>query len=322
MTSSTGSPSAELQEGDRPVEGCDDALAGRPAPILRTAIAGVLMGLANLVPGVSGGTMVVVMGLYDEFVSSIAEVTRLRFTRRHLLFLGVLGGCAIVTIAVFAGLLKHAVGSHRTAMFSLFIGMTLGGGPLLFKMIGKRSRVSWIGFVIGLAIMLVIAMTTDGGQRPKEGSGGAESPIAMDSSPVRDVVAGSLGMSAMVLPGISGAYMLLILGRYEAILGAVSSAKTYVVAGGGDAESLAFVGILGPVAVGAVLSIILLSNLLKWMLHHQRQLTLGILLGIVLGSVVGIWPFDRSSSASDYGLGLVLAIAGFVGTGLLSRLRA
>ena len=78
--------------------------------------------------------------------------------------------------------------------------------------------------------------------------------------------------------------------------------------------------VLVPTAVGAILSIVLLSNILKWLLHHYRDATLGVLLGILLGSVVGIWPFDRASLVGDYVMGASLAAGGLVATMLLSRI--
>jgi uncharacterized membrane protein len=77
-----------------------------------------------------------------------------------------------------------------------------------------------------------------------------------------------------------------------------------------------------PVGIGAVLSLVILSNFLKWMLHRHRNFTVGVLLGILFGAVVGIWPFDATSQARDYAAGACLAVAGFIATVLLSRIRA
>ena len=126
----------------------------------------------------------------------------------------------------------------------------------------------------------------------------------------RDVAAGALGISAMVLPGISGAYMLLILGRYETILAAISVTKDFVLSFGEKGDGAVILHVIGPTGVGAILSLVLLSNLLKWMLHKYDRLTLGFLLGILLGSVVGIWPFEATSRGSDYLIGTGLAVVG------------
>ncbi|MFQ5495640.1 MAG: undecaprenyl phosphate translocase family protein, partial [Phycisphaerae bacterium] len=114
------------------------ARSPRP-PLVRSAIGGVLMGLANLVPGVSGGTMILVVGLYDEFIAAVADVSRLRFTRRNTMFLAVVVAAAAAAIVSLAGTLGRAVEFHRAAMFSLFIGLTLGGAPSIIGRIRLRS---------------------------------------------------------------------------------------------------------------------------------------------------------------------------------------
>ena len=100
---------------------------------VRAGIAGLLMGIANLIPGVSGGTMILAMGLYEEFIDSIADLTALRFSRRRIVFLGIIGLSAAGAILGLAGVILYLLFHHTIAMFALFIGLTLGGAPLLFK---------------------------------------------------------------------------------------------------------------------------------------------------------------------------------------------
>ncbi len=291
--------------------------ATRRVPIVRAAIGGVLMGLANLVPGVSGGTMILVMGLYDDFVSSIADVTRLRFTRRGVVCLGIIGGFAAIAIGACSGAMHHAVTNHRSMMYALFVGMTLGGAPLLMRMLKPAKGAAYAGVGVGLALMIAIAVTRPDHppQSPPE-----DGQTAVHRAYGLDVAAGALGMSAMVLPGISGAYMLLLLDRYDAILEAVSMTKDYVTSLGREGSLTAICRVLIPVAIGAGLSLVLLSNLLKWLLHRHPQPTLGLLLGILFGSVFGIWPFESAAAPIDYLAGAGLAAIGFLGTLWLSRL--
>jgi putative membrane protein len=299
------------------------AREARPLPIARSVVGGVLMGLANLVPGVSGGTMILVVGLYDEFITSVADVTRLRLTRRNVTFLVIVGGAAATAIAALAGTLSRAVTLHQSAMFSLFLGLTLGGAPLLVRMLKGFTASSLIGVAVGLAAMIAIATTKE--EPPdKEAirAAVASGEFVIVPRYPRDVAAGALGMSAMVLPGISGAYMLLVLDRYETILASIAAAKDYVVSTGENGDPHVFLRVLIPTAIGAVVSLVLLSNLLKWLLHRHEKPTLGLLLGILCGAVVGIWPFDAASQAGDYTLGALLAVAGFSCTFLLSRLSA
>jgi putative membrane protein len=281
------------------------------------------MGMANLVPGVSGGTMIVVMGLYEEFISSIADVTRFKFTKRNIVFLGIVGLVAVAAIAALAGTLSRAVTLHRGAMFSLFIGLTLGGTSVLFRMLDKINAASVVGAIVGLALIVGIALTNEEPpDREAVRAAVARGTFVISPYYSRDVIAGVLGMAAMVLPGISGAYMFLILGRYEAILASISLAKTYVFSFGGEGDPLVFLRVVIPAAVGALLGLVVLSNFLKWMLHRHRHATVGLLLGILFGSVAGIWPFDRTSSPADFAIGAALAMAGFITTVFLSRIRA
>lgn len=302
----------------------DTVDVNRPRPPwVRSIFGGVLMGLAMLVPGVSGGTMILVVGLYDEFVRSIAELTRFRWTRRNVSFMGVVVGVAVIAIALLAGTVREAVSEHRVAMYSLFIGLTLGGTPIVCKLIRRASVASVGGAVLGIALMAVIASSNV--SRPDdsvEGHAATGGEFVIHSDYARDVASGALGMSAMVLPGISGAYMVLIMGRYETILGAIDAMKEYAVSMGASGDPGEFLAVVIPTGLGAALSLVLLSNLLKWLLHKHEKPTLGFLLGILLGSVLGIWPFEAATPLADYGWGFLIAGAGFLCTAMIAKICA
>ncbi|MFQ5589739.1 MAG: DUF368 domain-containing protein [Phycisphaerae bacterium] len=295
----------------------------RPLPVVRSAIGGLLMGLANLVPGISGGTMIVIMGLYEEFVRSIADVTRLRLTRRNVMFLGIVGLTALGAIASLAGVMSRTVTLHRSAMFSLFIGMTLGGVPVLVRMSARVKVASVVGLALGLIIMVIIVAEGDRSpDREAIRTAVARGTFIIEPNYAGDLTAGALGMAAMVLPGISGAYMLLVLGRYEPILASVSLAKTYVLSLGDDGVPQTFMRVVIPTSIGALTSLVVLSGFLKWMLVKHRDAMVGLLLGILLGSILGIWPFDKGSGPQDYAAGAALSVLGFAATALLSRIKA
>ena len=102
--------------------------------VARGVLGGTLMGLANLVPGISGGTMLLAAGVYPGFIAGIAEVTTLRFRLRSLLLLGAIVASAAVGILLLAGTVRSLVVDHRWIMYSLFIGLTLGGVPLVWRL--------------------------------------------------------------------------------------------------------------------------------------------------------------------------------------------
>ena len=242
------------------------------------------MGLANLVPGISGGTMLLSAGVYPEFISAIAEVTTFRFKPRSLALLASVVGVAAIAILLFAGSVKDLVVEQRFIMYSLFIGLTLGGVPIVWRLAKPMSTGVAVGAVGGFVVMVVMAL---GQPASSSAAGPAYGPL---------FVAGLVGASAMILPGVSGGYLLLLLGQYVPILSAVSDFKDALVSSPPDYAllwSAMKVGI--PVGVGVVGGVVGVSNLLRWLLERYRQPTLGVLLGLLLGAVVGLWPFQRAA---------------------------
>jgi len=250
----------------------------------RSAVGGVLMGLANLVPGISGGTMLLAAGVYPYFIQGIAEVTTLRFRTLSLVVLGGVVSAAAVSILLFAGTVKGLVVDHRWVMYSLFIGLTLGGVPIVKGLIGRLEGRSLGGAVVGFAGMALLALAQ---ARGVTGAGGAEASLPMFFA------AGVAGASAMILPGVSGGYLLLVMGMYVPILSGIDAFKEALKAG--DLAGLIdpAVGVVLPVGLGVVVGVVAVSNVLRVLLERFQKATLGVLLGLLLGAVVGLWPFQQ-----------------------------
>ncbi len=246
-----------------------------------------MMGLANLVPGISGGTMLLAAGIYPDFIDSVADITTLRFHRKALVVLGTVVGTAGVAILLLAGVARGLVIDHRWVMYSLFVGLTLGGVPLVWRLARPANSAVLGGAAGGFVLMLLMAGTL--GAR----AGGSGSNFLILT------VAGIAGASAMILPGISGGYLLLLLGQYETILGAVDRVKIGLLgdsATGVSADLSVAMGALNvvvPVGIGVVLGVVGVSNSLRWLLKNHEKPTLGALLGLLLGAVVGLWPFQQ-----------------------------
>jgi len=272
----------------------------------RGAIGGVLMGLANLVPGISGGTMLVASGVYTTFIQAVAEITTFRFRLRSVVMLASITIGAVVVIALLAGPVNYLVTTHRWIMYSLFIGLTLGGVPIVWRMARPATPAVFGGAVVGFAAMTLMAFarTTAGGE----------------GSAVMLLIAGIAGASAMILPGVSGAYLLLVLGQYEVILGAIDQIKQGL--SGDRALIVSAMYVVIPVGIGVAVGVVGISNLVRWTLRRYGKATLGVLLGLLFGSVVGIWPFQQ---AVEHGqprvfyapdLGQIVVSLGLVGVGL------
>ncbi len=287
----------------------------------RGGVGGVLMGLANLVPGISGGTMLLAIGIYPQFIRAVAEVSTLRFRARSLLLLASVVGGAVIAIVAGAGVVKDLVLDHRWIMYSLFIGLTLGGVPLLWRMVRPVCPTVVVASGAGVVVMVLLALAELGDVGA--GSGGVHGRLALL------VVAGIAGGSAMILPGVSGGYVLLILGQYVVILGAIASARDAVV----DRDWVQVaeeMRVFIPVGIGVVIGVAGFSNLVKLCLDRFPRPTLGFLLGLLLGAVVGLWPFqgpaeEGGAPAPDptplrLAACLGLVMAGFLASVAVSRL--
>ncbi|RNC81282.1 MAG: DUF368 domain-containing protein [Phycisphaera sp.] len=259
-----------------------------PSGILRAGLGGALMGLANLVPGISGGTMLVATGIYTNFIDAISDLTRLRLRKESIVLIGVVLVGAVIGVAALTGVIASALVGFRWGMYSLFIGLTWGGAPLLARMIRESSEdkktladkpVS-AGFVIGMVVMAGLAIMQMTGATG--GSGNANIVML--------VIGGIAGASAMILPGVSGAYLLLLLGLYDTIINAIKDCINAAKDTNVDAI-IDQLWIVIPVGVGVVLGIAGVANILRFVLHRYERATLGVLLGLLIAAPAGLYPF-------------------------------
>ncbi len=291
--------------GERAGPGADPPLG----PLaLRGGVGGLLMGLANLVPGISGGTMLLAAGVYPRFIGAIGEVSTLKFRRASLAVLGSVVLAALLAIALLAGPVKELVVHHRWAMYSLFIGLTLGGVPVVWRLIrgtdaaapGKRDPKAgrrrlrdrgvtapvWIGAAAGFLGMAALAVY--------QSAGAGAATADHNEGFVFMLLAGVAGASAMILPGVSGGYLLLVLGVYVPILAGVDAFKDGLKAMDLGAIMSVGLAVILPVGLGVVIGVVGVSNLLRYLLKRYERATLGVLLGLLLGAVVGLYPFEET----------------------------
>ena len=327
----------------------DDKVGGEGVSVgllARSSFGGVLMGLANLVPGISGGTMLLAAGVYPNFVNAVAELTKLKFRKASLAVLAAVVVSALAAILLLAGLVKDFVVEQRWVAYSIFIGLTLGGLPIVWRLIKSGSREVWAGAAGGFAAMAGIALWQASGDT---GVGASTAGFGLMFA------AGIAGASAMILPGISGGYLLLVMGVYVAILSGVDQVKVALKAGDSSALMDPLLGVVLPVGLGVVVGVAAVSNLIRWLLDRHERPTLGVLLGLLVGAVVGLWPFQRGVAPvvgdivkgrkltadmlstikpKDFPIetftpsvtqilgALALVVAGFVATSLVARLSA
>ncbi len=279
---------------------------GGSTPVLaaRGAIGGLLMGLAMLVPGISGGTMLLAAGVYPRFIRAVAEISTFRFRVRSIVLLACVGLVAVAVIGMLAGTVKDLVVYHQWIMYSLFIGLTLGGVPLLWRMVRPVDSTVVVSSIIGILAMVALVVAQGRGAEASDATESGTAVMAML------LLAGVAGGSAMILPGLSGGYLLLVLGQYVVILGAISAAKDAVSARDWPAAA-ATLEVIVPMGVGVIVGIVAVSNVVKLCLDRFPRATLGFLLGLLLGAVVGLWPFQEPSQdvIKDLGQEVIMVAA-------------
>lgn len=253
-----------------------------PALIGLGYVGGLLMGVANIVPGISGGAMLLLMGVYAAFLTGIADIVGLKWRARAFIAVGAVGAGALTSIVLLAGPVKELIVDYRWQCFAFLIGMRLGIIPSIWRMAKPATRSLWIGFAVGLLLTAVAAVLN---YRP-DLRGQLDAPPWM-------FVGGLLAASATVLPGLDGSYLLILLGQYTEILGLIDQLKDHVVRDRDLAAAWATGLSILPFAIGAAIGIGGVSLLLKMLFQKYAKPTFGLLLGVLCGAFIGLYPFAR-----------------------------
>lgn len=247
---------------------------------------GIAMGCADVVPGVSGGTIAFITGIYTELLDSIKSVNltaltllfkqgpkaawqAINGTFLSVLLLGILS--AILTLAK---LIHYLLDHHAILLWSFFFGLILASCLHMGKQIKQWQGKTYLALLIGALCAGFISIA---------------SPTSIDASYLNIFIAGSIAICAMILPGISGSFILLLMGLYAPVLAAVKGLQF---------DIMAFF------AMGAVLGLMLFSRLLSWLLHHYQDLMFSLLTGFMLGALLKVWPWKETISVRLNSAGL------------------
>ena len=282
---------------------------GKFSEYILTAVKGACMGAADVIPGVSGGTIAFIMGIYDKFVASLAainaEAVKLFFTGKFKEFWRHINGGFLLSLVVGIGVSVISLATVMQTLLSdfpiqtwaFFFGLIVASSIFILRGISGWS-LREILFLIG-GILLGVTICT-------------LSPTQTPDALWFIFLSGAIAICAMILPGISGSFILLILGKYQYILGAVSD----LVAGQNIAGNLLIIGVF---AIGAVVGILSFSKFLHWLLSRWHKQTLIILAGFIIGSLVKIWPWNNPEAIAQteltgslhIGSAIIIALIGF-----------
>ena len=272
------------------------------------AVKGACMGAADVIPGVSGGTIAFIMGIYDDFVGSLAaingEAVKLLFKGQFKAFWKHINGSFLLSLVIgigisvvsLAGLMQMLLSDFPIQTWAFFFGLIVASSIFIIRGIsGWRLRE---GLLLVLGIILGVVICT-------------LSPTQTPDGLWFIFLSGALAICAMILPGISGSFILLILGKYQYIMGVISD----LVSGIEFGRNLL---ILGVFAIGAVVGILGFSKFLHWLLARWNKETLIVLAGFIIGSLakVGPWSNPEALAQADaagsmlYGSAALFALIG------------
>ncbi len=257
---------------------------------LKLFFKGVAMGAANVIPGVSGGTVAFITGIYERLINALKSIDvaalklffsgrfkefshRVDFNFLVVLFLGV-----FVSILSLAKLLEIAFDQYETLTLSFFFGLIVASVAAVSRQITQISLGVLISFVIGCVVAIAIAFLP---------------PAQANDSFMYLTLCGVVAVCSMILPGLSGSYILLLMGNYLLVLKAISALE---------------IRILAPIAIGCVLGLVVLSRILSYLFSKYKDVTIAVLSGFVAGSLLIIWPwkvtltetFDGKEKAIGY----------------------
>ena len=247
----------------------------QPLAFMMIFLKGIAMGAADVVPGVSGGTIAFISGIYDRLLAAIAACTpgkllwllkgRFRDTWEAIdgAFLFTLLAGILTSIASLARLITYLLDNHAELIWSFFFGLILVSVWLVGRQISRWHIATISLFVLGTLFAYLITVAV---------------PLQWPATPVMIFLAGAIAICAMILPGISGSFILLLLGLYSVVLGAVKDFN---------------LGLISVFALGCVAGLLSFSRLLSWLLNHARDITLAFLTGLLVGSLNKVWPWKE-----------------------------
>lgn len=271
--------------------------------VLKRLAAGAVIGVANIIPGVSGATMAVILGVYDEIIEAISHF--FSSFKKHASFLLAIGLGAVGGVVLFSRLVKYALEQAPLATNFLFVGLIVGSVPLLYSYafseeaqnqahnsLARQRVINVIAF--SCFFLLMVALTFI----PQDASQSVRTTLDAAFA-ARLFIAGVVACAAMIVPGISGSFMFVLFGVYLTIVTAISDFN---------------IVLLIPVAAGAIVGLLGGAKLIDWLFKRFKQATYCAIFGLVAGSALQLFvtsAHDLGMNFATFGAALAL-VAGIV----------
>jgi len=234
---------------------------------LINVIKGIVIGIATLVPGVSGGTMAIILGLYDDIIHSISSF--FSNVKKNALFLLTVGIGGAIGLLGFSRIMGYLLSRFRYPMIYFFIGIIIGGIPVLYRKTdnGSKKAIDWIYFAVGFVIVLVMSFFNVTVVNLANSAGILQFIFLF--------IAGIIIAVALILPGISTSFMLLAIGLYDTFIDAINNIK---------------LNLLIPIGLGVVFGVLTTTRILETCMNKKPRQTYLLILGFVVGSIIEVFP--------------------------------
>lgn len=260
-----------------------------PKEYLLLASKGLAMGAADIVPGVSGGTIAFISGIYEELLASISSVNlnalktlkekgiKAFWNQINGNFLLTLVSGILISIISLSKIIQYLLEFQPILIWSFFFGLIIASTVFVSKKIKKWNFENVIGLIAGTIVAYFVTIAS-----PTQGPEGL----------IFIFLAGSIAICAMILPGISGSFILLLLGYYHQILGTLSSLISNIKAGL-ISDVISNFTVLAAFALGCLFGLLSFSRVLNWLFKKAEMLTISILTGFMVGSLNKVWPWKK-----------------------------
>ncbi|HDB1515364.1 TPA: DUF368 domain-containing protein [Staphylococcus aureus] len=269
---------------------------------------GFAMGTSDLVPGVSGGTIALLLGIYNQFIASISGIFSRRFWPSFTFLIPIIIGM-LLAMGSLSNLFNYLLSQHHIPTMFFFGGLIIGIVPYLLKISNYKTSFTtkhYMMVIAGIAILIVITLMNNGDKHA------GETLTLSTSLIIKYFIAGMCASSAMLLPGISGSFMLLVFGVYGTVMLAIS-----------EVVKLNFAGlpILLAVGFGVLAGFIISSKIIQYFLTHHKLMTFALIIGFVVGSLFAVFP-GLPTNIVMWFVSLIVFIIGFIVSLTLGRITA
>ncbi|HDA7486876.1 TPA: DUF368 domain-containing protein [Staphylococcus aureus] len=269
---------------------------------------GFAMGTSDLVPGVSGGTIALLLGIYNQFIASISGIFSRRFWPSFTFLIPIIIGM-LLAMGSLSNLFNYLLSQHHIPTMFFFGGLIIGILPYLLKISNYKTSFTtkhYMMVIAGIAILIVITLMNNGDKHA------GETLTLSTGLIIKYFIAGMCASSAMLLPGISGSFMLLVFGAYGTVMLAIS-----------EVVKLNFTGlpILLAVGFGVLAGFIISSKIIQYFLTHHKLMTFALIIGFVVGSLFAVFP-GLPTNIVMWFVSLVVFIIGFIVSLTLGRITA